>query len=576
MGRTIDQFMWGYQPHFRIELEVLAKQVLENADVKIEPQAMLVGFAQAGASVRHEICVEPESGPLGPSHLRGVLARAEEIFEGDPEREIFHSHPNVRRNRTHWLVRRSRARALEEAIASSGAFPGHTVRAGTGWDVGDYRVHPCIVMDEAALTDVPKLAGEEVDRWPSPPSFLGRCLDLVLAEAGAALQLPEPGQGDSIRPSFRDILHSAASNFCDGVMYRTRNFDLSHPYEALNSISVQTYEGGRSHGRLLLVAPDHDAVTVHTWLRRRVPLYSHRAVRKLLETTDRDSALLVHDGGVYGMGSVEPGTDDDVFEAELVAHATWELRRRRDALLRVTYGHPAVPRPVLDAHQIADSLERVFGSDADVNGLLALARAASRARPGSTLAISEAAGTEADRLAEQATPIEPTPLTSELLERFMKVDGAVLVDPGGVCYAFGVILDGATGRGGDPARGSRYNSAVRYQASDGRAPTVVFVTSEDGDVSTVPSPRPRIRRQAVLDALTRLDDAFASPDEPARFADAFEHVRRLSFYLTADECDRVNELADAEEERRMEMSQMAVVWPDLSPHPDLDDSFFLD
>lgn len=576
MSRAIDQFMWGYQPHFRIELEVLARQVLENAYVKVEPQAMLVGFAQAGVSVRHEICVEPESGSLQPSHLGGVLARAEEVFDSDPEREILHSRPKVGRSRTNWPVRRSRARALEEAIASSGVFPGSTVRAGTGWDVGDYHVHPCLVMDEAAFTGVPKLAGEEVHRWPAPSSFLGRCVDLILAEAGAALQLPEPGEDDSIRPSFRDILHSAASAFCDGAMYRTRNYDLSHPFEALNSISARTYEGGRSRGRLLLIAPDHDAVTVHTWLRRRVPLQSHRAVRKLLETTDRDSALLVHDGGVYGMGSVEPGTDDDVFEVELVAHATWELRRRQDALLRVTYGKPAVPRPVLDANLIVDSLERVLGSDADVHELLELARGASHARTGSTLVISEDASTEADRLAEQATPIEPMRLTSELLEKYMKVDGAVLVDPRGVCHAFGVILDGPTGRGGDPARGSRYNSAVRYQAADGRAPTVVFVTSEDGDVSTVPSPRPRIRRQVVLDALTRLDDAFASPEEPARFADAFEHVRHLAFYLSADQCDWANGLADAERERRMETSQMAVAWPDLTPHPDLDDSFFLD
>lgn len=576
MSRTIDQFMWGYQPHFRIELEVLAKQVLETADVKVEPRAILVGFAQAGTSVRHDICVEPESGSVQPSHLSGALDRAEEIFDGDPEREIFHSDPKVRRIRTNWLVRRSRARALEEAIATSGVFAGSTVRAGTGWDVGDYHVHPCIVIDEAVFKGIPKLVGEDVNRWPAPSSFLGRCVDLVLAEAGAALQLPAPGEGDSIRRSFRDILHSAASAFCDGVMYRTGNYDLSHLFEALNSISAQTYEGGRSRGRLLLVAPEHDLATVHTWFRRRIALDSHRAVRKLLETTDRDSALLVHTGGVYGMGSVVPGNDQDAFEVELVAHATWELRRQEEALLRVTYGKPAVPRPVLDVHLIVDSLERVLGSDADVRALLELARGASLARTGSTLVISKGAPTEADRLAGQATPIDPIPLTPELLERYMKVDGAVLVDSRGVCHAFGVILDGPTGRGGDPARGSRYNSAVRYQAADDRAPTVVFVTSEDGDISIVPTPRPRIRRQVVLDALTSLAEAFASPEEPARFAEAFEHVRRLGFYLSPDQCDWVNELADEEEKRRMETSQMSVLWPDLAPHPDLDDSFFLD
>ena len=59
-------------------------------------------------------------------------------------------------------------------------------------------------------------------------------------------------------------------------------------------------------------------------------------------------------------------------------------------------------------------------------------------------------------------PIDPTKLDPVDIARLGLVDGAVLLGPDGRCHAFGVILDGAATDHGDPARGSRYNSAVRY------------------------------------------------------------------------------------------------------------------
>ena len=55
----------------------------------------------------------------------------------------------------------------------------------------------------------------------------------------------------------------------------------------------------------------------------------------------------------------------------------------------------------------------------------------------------------------------------------------------GRCYGFGVILDGEAKGCGDPARGSRYNSAVRYQTT--MAPrSVIVVISDDRTVDLIP------------------------------------------------------------------------------------------
>jgi len=68
------------------------------------------------------------------------------------------------------------------------------------------------------------------------------------------------------------------------------------------------------------------------------------------------------------------------------------------------------------------------------------------------------------------------------------IDGAVLIDPGNRCHAIGAILDGLASEAGDPSRGARYNSALRYVAASLHA-CLAIVVSEDGMIDVV-SPRP--------------------------------------------------------------------------------------
>src|SRR3712207_2352114 len=61
---TIDQFMWGYQTHFRAHLGFLANRVLERIGAGDEAHALLVGSLLPTARARHLVCVEPEDGQL--------------------------------------------------------------------------------------------------------------------------------------------------------------------------------------------------------------------------------------------------------------------------------------------------------------------------------------------------------------------------------------------------------------------------------------------------------------------------------------------------------------------------------
>jgi DNA integrity scanning protein DisA with diadenylate cyclase activity len=163
--------------------------------------------------------------------------------------------------------------------------------------------------------------------------------------------------------------------------------------------------------------------------------------------------------------------------------------------MRVEYGIPGLPQPPLRRTSLAATLERVLpGTPAEVEKRLWRIVEAAMTQPlGTTIVVSERAGDEAARLSGQATRIEPIVLGDEMVRRVTSVDGAVLLDAEGRCHAVGVILDGRATPKGRPARGARYNSALRY-VNDAGCPTIAVVISEDGRVDVLPEPPSAVGR----------------------------------------------------------------------------------
>lgn len=564
--------MWEWQRHFRISVQTTIERSLELIDVRLDPRVLLVGFAEDASRVRHPICIEPESGPLAPGDLLGVPDRSTEIFDADPERLTLHSDPGLHESRQEWIRRRARGAAIAEAIHASGTMPGKRIITSSAGRVADYEVHTCVAVDADTLDALPQLKGEEVNGFPAPGSFVGYLMDLIMREADAALDQREPGMG-ALRRRAEDLVAQAAEWFAAGCSFRTRNFMTPWVSRPVTQISQRTYEGTAAVGRLILAHPDHSGIEVATRFADPIALESYRAVRKLLETTDDNLALLVHEHGVLGLCRIVDHAED-LFEITVTSHATWELSNCGVGLLRFSYGSPTLPTPVIDTAGLADAMARVLGDRVKLDTLLPLVSTAAGARRGTTLVISTDASSEAERLGGQATRIEPGELTQEMLAHYSEIDGAVLVDPEGTCFAIGVILDGSAAGEGDPARGARFNSAVRYQRS-ASAPTVVIVVSEDGDVVHVPSLRPRVHRQDVIDAVTTLEEA-ARTEERSGFSDAYEALRALAFYLSPAQCELVNGLITAEHNRSLELGGITIVRSPFAPNPEMNESYWLD
>ena len=146
-------------------------------------------------------------------------------------------------------------------------------------------------------------------------------------------------------------------------------------------------------------------------------------------------------------------------------------------------------------------------------------------------------------------------------------------------HAIGVILDGVATEIGDPSRGSRYNSAVRYLETSEIA-TLFILVSEDGMINVLPDLRRRISRRELQDLIVNLRGEAEKVGEKdfniEKFNNFYERLKSLNFYLSSEQCDAINELRRSVDDRPQDVYAVRIIRSDLQPDPDMNDSYFLD
>ncbi len=581
--RTIEQFIWGYQPHFRIALEELAETTLEGIGTAVAPKGLLVGFARAEAA-RHRVCVEPEWGPFVQADLVGVDARAAELYEAHPLRHAIHTDPRVHQQRQDGLRDEARGQALCEALGASPGGAGRTFFAGVGVPVGDYVVYPVLAVLAARWSALPALSTVERHRMPVQRSLPLAAVRQVLLAATRALRQQPPPQ--TIGDEAAEMIRAAAGRLVDSVAQVLLGRFGSGLRDSLDAVAAQPYEGRAGVGTLLLVGSGHPHVEVVVRFHRPVSVRATRELRKVLEMSAPDFGLLCDGAGVYGMGRLTPGYDpqaEDAFLVTVEGRGSWELVvpaggtvSETVPLVRVDNGQARLPKDRLSKGAFLDSVERLFpdAPEGSADLLWALAQACADQAHGTMLVVHPDASNESQRLHPQALTISPIRPSPEALLAMTSIDGAVVVAPDAHCHAVGVILDGTATGTGDPARGARYNSAVRYLAGQGKGALIIIV-SEDGMINLLPNLCPRRKREDVEQAVERLVAASAGTPDDEAFHGVDRHVESLEFYLDQAQCDAVNAARQAVEDHRRSESSMSIEFKKAKPHPAMNDTYWL-
>lgn len=574
---TISQFMWGYQRHFRASAQVGVEHAFKEIGFMGHPQVILVGFRAAGQHA-FEICIEPENGSCSPSDLEDVVSRGTTLYEAHPEHGMFHTDLRLHEARHRTLRDEMRAAALVEALSVTTAGHGRTFFASRSTRVDDYEVHTVVSVDSELLKQVPQLQTVSRDRMRVTPSLVHAVVYDILGRAARALYLPDAGVGVGVLGAETpEIIRSATATVVRSALLCAGYWFGSEHDSQLSAISALPYEGRSGAGRIVLAKDNNPAVRVLLKLRTPVYIRDIRAVRKLMEASGPEADLLSDGKDVYGLGVVKSDYDtasETVFMVSVTERGSWELSHDGQPLLSVRDGIARLPSHTLNAPYFEDILDRLI-ADADKASLVELAEAAGRHEHGAMLIISSDAAGEAKRLAPQAWDVEPAMLHPNIITQLTAMDGGILIDAKGRCHAIGVILDGVAQGRGNPARGSRFNNAIRYLNSDPPA-AVVVVYSADGSIDILPLLMPRVARHTVNFAVERyLSAVDLAPMTSESVVGAWQEFKSLRFYLSAEQCRLVNAASAKVHGWFDEHGYIRIVEQDLTPDPQMDDSYWL-
>jgi len=577
--QIINLFMWGYQQHFRHQVELLMRQVLEKLGV-LTPrvECLLVGARRPDMNNPNPVCVEPEDGKWSINLFDGLLDAIEgEIAEHPLQNIIYGDEPSMR-EKPERIRRDSTRRAVQAVLQQHDTEYDVLSFAGGPAPVGDYYVVPVIQLPRALFERFRPLREPVTDgQFTGRPSLIHAAVAQVLNEAHDELLRPDPGRYFGQRMlSAEEIVRRAAADFMrsPGIAIRDRNYGSPDLFERFNLISSLMYEGTEGTGRMLLARPDGDAVEMLIELTEPVPFREPRWSRKVLQMASSEVALVADCEKIHGLGNIvadiDPWESQNVFEVEFLDHYHWRLSCGDEVLLVSKYGVPSLPHETFPQARLVDTFRRLFpeASNEDVAAFTALFDTAAGQRHGSMLVVAQDAEVEAERLRGQGTKVEPVKLTPELYRQVSGIDGTILVDPHCVCHAIGVILDGPARPECTPSRGARYNSGIRYVGAT-HTPRLAVVVSDDRTVDVIPVLRPRIKRSAIEEQITKLETATRD-----NYHSAINWLDQHRFYLDQGQCDRVNAALDRIRSEPVEVEEIVIQWREFSPDPRLNDEYF--
>jgi hypothetical protein len=577
--------MWTYQPHFRTAQQAAARRVFQSLDEQFSPEFLLVGFLARPARGLPPVCIEPaDDFWLTSRDFADCSLLTEKGFAqlpGGDEEEAADSPPPLQRERT---LRKTIRDAVASVVAKHAGWPS-SLRYWVALParVGNYWVCPAIGLQSETLQSHPALKTADIRipggrRMRVATSLIDAVTIEYLERITLELMRPQPGRELSgIEPE--EVLRAAGRRLMTGVVWRIDESSVEGMpdlFRTFNTVSSLNYERAAGSGSIFVSRRGHPALKAQVEFSSSARMRHHGHARKLLELTSSELGLHSDSDRIFGLVEVDRSrlAGEDIFEARVFGHHHWELMHNGRPLMRVQYGQPTLPGARIDASKLRIDLQRLFEgiSSEDCDLMVALVEEAVDESHGTILVISADARTEAARLSAQCIPLKPRKMTAAILRHLTPIDGAVLLSPDGMCHAIGTILDGIASANGDPSRGARYNSAVRYVESTS-APCLAVVVSEDGRVDYVPDLRPPIDRDEIETRLAALEAMHRHGRVSRRaYSEVLAWFDGNRFYLLAEHCGRLNDLIGSIESR-LEASDphlLTMVRSPYIPHPQMD------
>lgn len=581
--------MWGYQQHFQYNIRNIAEKTFQRLSKRLKPSVFLLGILRKSVEGYHPICIEPEECGIDVDSFKDVDKLADEIHNNDPRRNIMCTNKHDHKRYHEDLEVECLHKAVKQLVDKN--FEGKGKISFVSYPVmhDNYEIFIILQFDEKIYNKFYSLNMSEVKihelrTAKVRKSFIDALVYVYLAEAIDPLYKPRPGvYSDEIKTDIKEILRIAAKNFVGtAIPAASESIGTYDLFDICNYISSLKYEGESSIGKLIICKEDHANIDVILRLTNPIQLRDYRKVRKLLEIASDNLHLYTNGDNIIGFAKLKGRYDpscEDLFIVNFIGAHKWELIHDSHTMMVVEYTNPRLPTLKIDKANFNSTLKRIFNniSEDNLDSLWKIVNSATEQKHGTLIVISKKAQDEAKRLENQSTNIEPLLPDEKIIKSITSIDGAVILDASGICYAIGVILDGMASPNGTSARGARYNSAVRYVDMH-KGECVAVVISEDSMVDLYPQLRPQIKKSEIENHLAQLrQEVKLDRVDYDKFRPIMNWFDAHEFYLSKEVCEEINKLKrEFDSKLDMEVGAIYIQYRDYKPNSEMDDSYFLE
>lgn len=581
MRKSIKLFMWGYQEFFRRSFEDSMNEAMKELGVpNAGAKCFLVGAKIPGRENPNGVCIESEDGKWPVDLFDGLLDLIESEVVNNPLQNDYYSDELSMREKPENIRRDSVRRAVQKKLDTY--HSDYDVRSflGSPVPVNDHYVVPIVQLPDELFERFPSLRepiSDDFFKGWAPLSLIHSAISQVLKEAYDELLRPDPGRHllNGRSRSSEEIVRRAAALFMrtPGLAIADSIFANRNLFERFNSISSLMYEGAKGTGRLILGSPEDESIEMFLRFVEPVPFHEPRWSRKVLQMASPGVALVADYEKIFGLGEIVEGVDpwesQKIFEIEFLDRYHWQLSCGDKVMLVSRNGVPSLPQEEFPRTRLLDIYHRLFPKAGEEDGahFVELYDVAVNQGHGSMLIVAEDAESEAERLFRQGVRIEPKKLTPDLYSQVSAIDGAVIIDPQGVCHAIGVILDGEAREECTPSRGSRYNSGIRY-VGFADSLRLAVVVSDDRTVDIIPVLRPRIKRSEIDKAIAELEVS-----DRHNYHKSINWLESHRFYMNQEQCGRINTALKRIQSEPREVGKIQLQRNEFLPDPCFDESY---
>lgn len=258
------------------------------------------------------------------------------------------------------------------------------------------------------------------------------------------------------------------------------------------NLACMPYEGRTNTGLIRFSTSSSKNSNIITFQNQVLCLEENkREIRKLLEMTDDETALLVNNHIVVGM------VKDKLYKSyiKFYGNGKWRLYKDNSYIPVISVeGNSCKYHVICHENELLQAYQKVFQDSGSYSAIKLIVDSAIKQKHGTAIIVCINAQEEAIRLSSFTRAISITPralvdsdssiIDEKLIRSLTSIDGALIISPEGTCYAIGAILDGVADCKGSTARGARYNSILTYVQWK-KSGVLAIVISEDQSVDYI-------------------------------------------------------------------------------------------